>query len=47
MGQGDAKLPAVLIRGTTWTRDETATIRKLLVEDPLSVYPLARSVQNA
>lgn len=46
MGQGDAKLPAVLIRGATWTRDETATIRKLLVEDPLSVYPLAREPQN-
>lgn len=46
MGQGDAARPVVLIRGATWTPDEHATIKDLLVPDPTSVYPLAREPQN-
>jgi coenzyme F420-0:L-glutamate ligase/coenzyme F420-1:gamma-L-glutamate ligase len=46
MGQGDAARPVVLVRGASWTAEESAAIRDLLVPDPGSSFPLSRTPQN-
>lgn len=47
MGQADAGRPVVLIRGASCTADETASIRSLLVPEPASSFPLARTARSA
>jgi len=43
MGQSNAARPVVLIRGASYTPDEHATIRDLLVSEPTRNYPLAQN----